>query len=72
LLWVDTSDRYTVILYGNNLTDADAPDSAGTTRLRTGLASAAAPGAQGQAYYRTYNFSPPREYGIELQYRFGN
>lgn len=72
LLWVDADDRYTVILYGNNLTDEDAPDSATVTRQRTGLATAAAPSAAGQAYYRTLNLTPPREYGVELQYRFGN
>jgi iron complex outermembrane receptor protein len=72
LLWTDASDRYTVILYGNNLTDEYAPDAAGVSRLRTGLASAAAPSAAGQAYYKTLNFTPPREYGIELQYRFGD
>lgn len=67
LLWTDANDRYTVILYGNNLTDEDAADSAGLSRLRTGLT-----GAAGQAYYKTLNFTPPREYGLELQYRFGN
>jgi iron complex outermembrane recepter protein len=72
LLWVDANDRYTIILYGNNLTDEDAPDSAGVTRQRTGLASAAAPSAAGQAYYKTLNLTPPREYGVEIQYRFGN
>jgi iron complex outermembrane receptor protein len=71
LLWVDADDRYTVILYGNNLTDEDAPDAAGVTRYRSGLASQAAPGAIGQSYYQTLNLTPPREYGIELQYRFG-
>ncbi len=72
LLWVDASDRYTVILYGNNLTDEYAPDSAGVARQRTGAATLANPGAQGQAYYKTLNLQPPREYGVELQYRFGN
>jgi iron complex outermembrane recepter protein len=73
LLWRDADDRYTVILYGNNLTNEDAPDSAGTTRQRTGLAtSLATASAAGQAYYKTLNFTPPREYGVELQYRFGN
>lgn len=72
LLWTDAADRYTVIVYGNNLTDEDAPDAAGVDRRRTGLASAAAPSAAGQAYYPTYNWMPPREYGVELQYRFGN
>lgn len=67
LLWTDANDRYTVILYGNNLTDEDAADSAGVSRLRTGLT-----GEAGQAYFKTLNFLPPREYGIELQYRFGN
>lgn len=67
LLWTDANDRYTVILYGSNLTNEDAADSAGLTRLRTGLA-----GEAGQAYFKTLNFTPPREYGIELQYRFGN
>ncbi len=71
LLWTDASDRYTVILYGNNLTDEYASDAAGLVRLRTGLASAAAPSAAGQAYFKTLNFTPPREYGIEVQYRFG-
>jgi iron complex outermembrane receptor protein len=71
LLWTDSSDRYTVILYGSNLTDEDAPDSAGLVRHRTGLATQAAPSANGQAYYKTLNLTPPREYGIELQYRFG-
>jgi iron complex outermembrane receptor protein len=66
LLWTDSSDRYTVILYGNNLTDEDAADSAGSDRRRTGLT-----GAAGQAYYKTLNFMPPREYGMEVQFRFG-
>lgn len=72
LLWRDADDRYTVILYGSNLTNEDAPDSAGATRQRTGLATPGAPTAAGQAYYQTLNLTPPREYGIELQYRFGN
>jgi outer membrane receptor protein involved in Fe transport len=72
LLWVDADDRYTIILYGNNLTDEYAPDSAGVERQRTGLATSGAPSAAGQAYYKTLNLAPPREYGIELQYRFGN
>lgn len=71
LLWRDAMDRYAVILYGSNLTDEDAADSAGVIRQRTGQATAAAPGAAGQAHYKTLNLSPPRQYGIELQYRFG-
>ncbi len=71
LLWVDRSDRYTVIFYGSNLTDEYAPDSAGVARQRTGLATRTSPGPAGQAYYKTVNLTPPREYGVELQYRFG-
>jgi len=70
LLWIDADDRYTVILYGNNLTDEYAADSAGVARQRTGLAIAGVPDAAGQAYYKTLNLAPPREYGVELQYRF--
>jgi iron complex outermembrane receptor protein len=72
LLWVDSDDRYTIILYGNNLTDEDAPDAAGVARHRTGLATPAAPSAAGQSYYKTLNLTPPREYGVEVQFRFGN
>ncbi|MBB6091491.1 iron complex outermembrane receptor protein [Povalibacter uvarum] len=72
LLWTDASDRYTVILYGSNLTDENAADSAGTDRRRTGLATPTAPSSLGQAFFPTYNWQPPREYGIELQYRFGS
>jgi iron complex outermembrane receptor protein len=72
LLWTDASDRYTVILYGSNLTDEDAPDAAGVTRHRTGLATQAAPGANGQAYYKTLNLTPPGEYGVEVHFLFGN
>lgn len=71
ILWIDADDRYTVILYGNNLTDEDAPDGAGVDRQRTGQATLANPGPQGQAYYQTLNLAPPREYGVEIQYRFG-
>ena len=71
-LWTDSADRYTVIVYGSNLTDEDAADSSPLigVRQRTGLASAASPSAAGQAYYKSYNLVPPREYGVEVQYRF--
>lgn len=70
-LWTDVTNRYTVILYGSNLTDEEAADSAGLVRQATGLASPTNPGAFGQAYYKTLNLLPPRQYGLELQYRFG-
>ncbi|MEX1033002.1 MAG: TonB-dependent receptor [Cellvibrionaceae bacterium] len=70
-IWTDAADRYSVIVYGSNLTDEDAADGAGVARQRTGMATAVSPSAQGAAYYRTYNLTPPRTYGLELQYRFG-
>lgn len=70
LIWTDVDNRYTVILYGSNLTDALAADAAGTTRVST-AAAGAAPSAANVAYYHTYDLEPPREYGLELQYRFG-
>ena len=71
-IWTDARDRYTIMLYGTNLTDEEAPDNASTTRVATGLATAAAPSAAGAQYYGGLNLSPPREYGLEVQYRFGN
>ncbi|MGI1680131.1 MAG: TonB-dependent receptor [Cellvibrionaceae bacterium] len=65
-IWTDNEDRYTVILSGTNLTDEDAQDGGGLTRQAT-----VASGAAGQAYYQTYNLIPPRQYTLELQYRFG-
>ena len=71
-LWLGANDRYVVIAYGSNLTDELATDGAGLTRLRTGLATSAAnASAAGAAYFRTFSLVPPREYGLELQYRFG-
>lgn len=69
-IWNDTNDRYTVIVFGSNLTNEDAADSAILQRQRTGLATAGSPSAAGQAYYRGLNLLFPREYGVELQYRF--
>lgn len=70
-LWTDVANRYTVIVYGTNVTDEEAADSAGLVRQATGLASPTNAGAFGQAYYQTLNLLPPRQYGIEFQYRFG-
>lgn len=71
-LWLGSNDRYVVIAYGTNLTNELATDGAGLTRIRTGLATSAAnASAAGTAYFRTFSLTPPREYGLELQYRFG-
>jgi iron complex outermembrane recepter protein len=69
--WTDASDRYTLTLYGSNLTDEEVNENVLLTRQRTGLATAGNPGAQGQAYYKTLSLLTPREYGFEVQYRFG-
>ncbi|GAB1264028.1 TonB-dependent receptor [Aurantivibrio infirmus] len=65
MLWTDSEDRYTVILSGTNLTDEDARDSGGVTRLAT-----TASGAAGQQHFQTFNLIPPRQYSLEFQYRF--
>lgn len=72
LTWNGASERYTVMLYGTNLTNENAADGALLTRQRTGLATAASPGVNGAAYYRLLNLLPPRQWGLEMQYRFGS
>ncbi|MDO8377819.1 TonB-dependent receptor [Phenylobacterium sp.] len=64
LAWKDAADRYTVILYGKNLTDEQDFDTLTATR-QTGFNA-------GGAYNlnRTYVLVPPRTYGVELQYRW--
>lgn len=76
IIWTNASDNFTVMLYGTNLTDAEAVDGTNTTRVRTGLSTSADPvtgnpGPQGAAYFPGYNLGPPREFGLELQYRMG-
>ena len=72
MLWLGGNGRYQVIAYGSNLTDELSTDGAGLTRIRTGAATSAAnASAAGAAYFRTFSLTPPREYGLELQYRFG-
>ena len=67
IIWTDTENRYSIMAYGTNLTDALAYESGNTTRVRTGLS-----GPAGAAYYPGGDLQPPREYGLELQYRFGS
>jgi iron complex outermembrane receptor protein len=72
MLWIGANGRYQLIAYGSNLTNELATDGAGVTRIRTGLATTRLnPSAAGAAYFRTFSLTPPREYGLELQYRFG-
>ena len=63
LLWNDAKNRYTVIAYVKNLTDALHYDNVGATLL-----AQPAPGAL--PYATQYGILPPRLYGLEVQYRF--
>jgi iron complex outermembrane receptor protein len=66
-IWNEADNRYTVIAAVENLTDEDARDGGGLTRLSNG-----AGGVNGVEYFNTYNLSPPRVWSLEMQYRFGN
>jgi len=63
LLWNDAKNRYTLIAYVKNLTDALHYDNAGANLLLQ-----PAPGAL--PYDTQYGVLPPRLYGMEVQYRF--
>ncbi|MFC3069567.1 TonB-dependent receptor [Phenylobacterium soli] len=56
--WTGESKRYSVIVYGKNLTDEKDFDTVSATVQSNGSLS------------RTYVLVPPRTYGVELQYRF--
>lgn len=68
LTWTDADDRYTVIAYGKNIFD-DLGYYEGSTSTRVvGLNPAAGFSVQGIA--TTYGLTPPRQFGVEVQYRF--
>jgi iron complex outermembrane receptor protein len=72
IIWTNESDNFTVMLYGTNLTDEKAVDGSNTTRVRTGAATSIGTATpNGAAYFQGYNLAPPREFGLELQYRLG-
>jgi iron complex outermembrane receptor protein len=60
--WTDKADRYSVILYANNVFNTIGYDG-------TGGINVTAPGP-GQVIDRIVSYTPPRVYGLELQYRF--
>ncbi len=70
LTWKSANDKYTVILYGKNLFNQLGYANGATATRRAGLTagSAALSGVFGQN--TTYELTPPRTYGIELQYKF--
>ncbi len=63
LLWNDSKDRYTVIAYVKNLTNAQAYDNVGAALLIR-------PAAGSLPYDTQIGLLPPRLYGLEVQYRF--
>jgi iron complex outermembrane receptor protein len=71
LSWTNEADTWGVLVYGRNLTDAEAVDGALTARRATGQATLANPGAQGAAYFHERNIGPPREVGLEMHFRMG-
>ena len=61
-IWTDTANRYSVIIYGNNITNKIAQDaSAGLGVTNPGPAQVIDP---------LVSYIPPRVYGVELRYRF--
>jgi iron complex outermembrane receptor protein len=61
-IWTDTANRYSVILYGNNVFNKIGEDaSLGLAVTNPGPAQAIDP---------LVSYTPPRVYGVELRYRF--
>ena len=68
LTWKDAQNRFTIIGYGKNIFN-DLGYYEGNTSSRTvGRLQSGLPVVQGIA--TTYSLTPPRTYGVELQYRF--
>jgi iron complex outermembrane receptor protein len=62
LSWNDASDRYTVFIYGKNLQNKLGYSNVDAQRVVT-------PEAGFPNYTSAYELTPPRTYGIEIQYR---
>ena len=62
-VWTDTDDRYRVILFAKNVFDTKGYDGAsGGQYISTNFP----PSSVGQ----TYSYTPPRTFGVQLQYHF--
>jgi iron complex outermembrane receptor protein len=74
LTFVPENDRYTVILYGKNLLNEVGYEGGATAARKAGFIGPATPGFTetpvSQGTLTSYPLTPPRTFGIELQYRF--
>jgi iron complex outermembrane receptor protein len=78
LTWKSADNKYSVILYGRNLFDQLGYEGGAGAYRRAGFVPGFATGTSAspfvvpvtQGVVSTYPITPPRTYGIELQYRF--
>jgi iron complex outermembrane recepter protein len=68
LTWTDADDRYTIIAYGKNIFDDLGYYEGSTSSRVVGLIPGT--GFRTQGIATTYGLTPPRTYGVEVQYRF--
>jgi iron complex outermembrane receptor protein len=68
LTWRDAKDRYSVIGYVNNATDALGFDNATGTLLQAGTTPAGTPNPE--IILSNRSFTAPRTFGVEFQFRF--
>ncbi|MEO8113646.1 MAG: TonB-dependent receptor [Phenylobacterium sp.] len=70
LTWKPTSGKYTVIFFGKNIFDELGYANGATASRRAGATPTVASlsGVFGQT--TTYELTPPRTYGVELQFRY--
>jgi hypothetical protein len=64
LTWTDAANRYTVFAYVKNLQNHLGYDEVYGSRI-----AAVAPGSTLPPYDMTYGLTPPRTYGVEIQFR---
>jgi iron complex outermembrane receptor protein len=78
LTWKPENGKYTVILYGKNIFDTLGYEGGAGAYRRAGFVPGFATGTSASPFVvpvvegvvSTYPITPPRTYGIELQYRF--
>ena len=73
--WTPANERYTVILFAKNIFDEVGYEGGATAARRAGYVGSATAGGSTiipvtQGVATSYPLTPPRTYGIELQYRF--